>query len=46
MFGLFFKKESSSWASWHISVIPTLRRLRQEDCEFEAGLGFIAEAYL
>jgi hypothetical protein len=25
---------------WHISVIPALRRLRQEDCMFKANLGY------
>jgi hypothetical protein len=24
-----------------MSVTPALRRLRQQDCEFEAGLGYI-----
>jgi hypothetical protein len=27
---------------WHISVIPAARRLRQEDPEFKAILGYIA----
>jgi hypothetical protein len=29
---------------WHTSVIPALRRWRQEDCEFEASLGYIANS--
>jgi hypothetical protein len=27
---------------WHISIIPALGRLRQEDLEFQANLGYIA----
>jgi hypothetical protein len=27
-------------------VIPTLRRLRQENCKFESSLSFISEPYL
>jgi hypothetical protein len=30
-----------SQAQWHKPVIPALRRLRQEDCELEATLGYI-----
>lgn len=29
---------SQAW--WHMSVVTTLRRLRQEDCELEASLGY------
>jgi hypothetical protein len=28
---------------WHIPVIPALRRLRQEDGEFEASLSYIEQ---
>jgi hypothetical protein len=31
-----------SWAWWHTSVIPIVRRLRQEVREFKASLGYIA----
>jgi hypothetical protein len=27
-------------------VIPAVRRLRQEDCEFETSLGYMVRAYL
>jgi hypothetical protein len=27
---------------WHTPVMPAFRRLRQENCEFEARLGYIA----
>jgi hypothetical protein len=30
-----------SWAQWLIPVIPALRRLRQEDLEFRANMGYI-----
>jgi hypothetical protein len=28
---------------WYTPVIPALRRLRQEDLEFEASLGYVSE---
>jgi hypothetical protein len=30
----------------HTFVISALRRLRHEDCEFEASVGYIARPYL
>jgi hypothetical protein len=36
----FLKKlESQAW--WHTPVIPALRRLREEEHEFEVRLGYI-----
>jgi hypothetical protein len=32
--------ELLSWVWWHTPVIPTFRRLRQEDCEFEVNLDY------
>jgi hypothetical protein len=32
-------KENIPWSYMH--MIPALRRLRQEDCEFEASLGYM-----
>jgi hypothetical protein len=35
----FFFYSSQAW--WYTPVIPALRKLRQEDHEFEASLGYI-----
>jgi hypothetical protein len=43
-FWCILKFESQAW--WCICVIPALERWRQEDCEFEASLGYIATLYL
>jgi hypothetical protein len=40
------RREKICQAWWYMSVIPALRRWRQEDCEFEACLGYIATTYL
>jgi hypothetical protein len=37
---LFFKMFLMSQAWWHIPVIPVLKRLRQEDHEFETSLSY------
>jgi hypothetical protein len=34
---------SQEW--WLTPIIPVLRRLRQEDCDFEPSLGYIARPY-
>jgi hypothetical protein len=33
-----------SWAWWYMSVIPRLRRLKQEENEFKARMGYIASS--
>jgi hypothetical protein len=40
------RRKVSSWMWWCLSVIPALRRLRQENCEFEGSLGYITKLYL
>jgi hypothetical protein len=35
-----------SWVWWCVSIIPALRRLRQEDQEFQGSLGYIARDHL
>jgi hypothetical protein len=36
--------DSKSSKVTHISVVPELRRLRQEDCQFQASLGFMVRS--
>jgi hypothetical protein len=33
------KKEHVNWVWWHMPVISALKRLREEDGEFQANLG-------
>jgi hypothetical protein len=37
---------SLSWEWWHTPVISALRRLKQEDFEFKASLGYRARSCL
>jgi hypothetical protein len=32
--------EDESWAWWYTPIIPTLKRWKQEDIEFEASVGY------
>jgi hypothetical protein len=41
-----FKNTLLSWAWWHTHVILALRRLRQEDCEFQANLSCRARPWV
>jgi hypothetical protein len=36
------QKVCLNWAWWFMPIIPALERLRQEDCEFQVSLGYIA----
>jgi hypothetical protein len=40
------KNNHFSWRWWYTTIIPALRSLRQEDHEFEVGLGYIARPFL
>jgi hypothetical protein len=36
---LLLKNKNMVRCKWQVSVIPVLRRLKQENCEFKASLG-------
>jgi hypothetical protein len=38
------ENKDRSQALWGTLVIPALRRLRQENCEFEARMGYIVSS--
>jgi hypothetical protein len=38
---MIIKAKKRSWVWWCTPVIPALRRLRQEDSEFEVSVGYI-----
>lgn len=43
-FLLFIRKELETWCKlvwWYTTIILALKRLRQEDCEFELSLDYI-----
>jgi hypothetical protein len=37
------ERERAHWIWWYTSVIPALRRQKQEDCEFKDSLGYIVK---
>jgi hypothetical protein len=41
-----FKKKAFQPGMWYMSVIPTLGRLNQEDCEFEISLIYVVRPCL
>jgi hypothetical protein len=45
VFVFLIKKSSVSLVWWYMPVIPTFKRLRQEDQEFEANLSLIGRPY-
>lgn len=37
---------NTCWTQWLITVVPALVRLKQETCEFEVSLGYLASLSL
>jgi hypothetical protein len=42
----FNQANDSSWAWWFTPIVPALRSLRQEDCDFKTSLGLIVRLCL
>jgi hypothetical protein len=40
---IFLEHQDSTVVWWHMPIVPTLGRLRQEDSEFKASLGYNSE---
>jgi hypothetical protein len=40
-----FKTKEKYWVWWYMSVMPALRRMRQEDLDFKSILGYSSGPY-